>query len=425
VTPPRFRSAALAGLILIGLCLCLADCGSTDRNGAFRELSYEAPPIACSEFKVGYDMTVSDFGVSQEIRGSYAAFAQAMGDYVALSTKLLDDVTAACRTIAFDLGGTESAEELRGRTGEEASYGWCNLTARKLQRALTDTLQPAGRLSFVYAPSFCTVDEPYVRRCEAACSKDASCVEKEISQRCDAAHTTGLCTGKCTGVCLGSAVAPALCEGKCEAACQGPCLGDCTGMCEGQPQYGGGRCRGTCIGICGGVCRGRCTGVCHFARSASAKCDGSCEGGCSTAVKAPKCEADLKASTCGVGGDCEANCKASGQARASCTEPSVIVGAQDDVGVNLDILGEIHTLQRNLPVLFLAGKSRGPQLELEVKGAYEAGGRVVSGVPPLKLGKKGQECSRVMMAAGEQALQNIHVAIEASKSVLTALPLER
>ena len=158
-------------------------------------------------------------------------------------------------------------------------------------------------------------------------------------------------------------------------------------------------------------------------KGASGACDGPCEGACSVPLKAPKCEGDLKAPSCPVSGDCEAECKASAQARANCTAPAVFIGAQDDFAGAIDILSGIGTMQRNLSVLFSANKARGPQLEAELKGAYEAGGRIVA--DNTKLGPKGQACARVMLASGEQALNNIHVAIDASKSVLLTLPLER
>ncbi len=420
-TPPR-RPRSLALPLLIAPTFVLAHCANADRNGAFRELSPESQAPACPDFRVGYDMTVTDFGVDPSVRGPFASFAQAMGDYVAISTKLLDDVTAACRNVALDLGGTESDQELRGRTGEEASYGWCNLAVRKLQRALTDSLQPAGKLSFAFAPSLCTIDEPYLNRCEGACSTDASCTEKPLTQRCDPAHLAGMCPGKCTGTCRGSTLAAVLCDGKCEAQCEGPCDGDCTGMCEGRAWYGG-HCRGSCVGICQGGCHGRCSGACTYGKGAAGKCDGPCEGGCSVAVKAPKCEADLKAPACPVSADCEANCKASAQARANCTTPSLVIGANNDFGGSIEVLSQLETLQRNLPLIFSSARTRGPQLEAEAKAAYEAGERMFNENP--KLGPKGRTCARTMLSAGEQALENVHVAVQASKSILVTLPIEQ
>jgi hypothetical protein len=124
-----------------------------------------------------------------------------------------------------------------------------------------------------------------------------------------------------------------------------------------------------------------------------------------------------------VGGDCEAQCKASGQARASCTPPTVAIGARDDIEGALPILAEMRSLERNLSVLFEVQRGRGPRLEAAMKAAYEAGERIASANP--KPSPKAHACSKTVLAAGEQAVQNVHVAIQASKSVLDALQLEQ
>ena len=409
--------------LVVILLAAAASCASTDRNGAFRDMATPTTDTCCPDFKVGYDMTVTDYGVDPSVRGAFAAFAQSMGDSVVLSTKMLDDVTAACRSIATDLGGLETDTAVQGRTGQEASYSWCNFAVQKLHLALSDTLQPAGRLSFVFSPPTCTVDAPYLHRCETACSKDASCEDKPLASRCEAAHTVGICTGKCGGECLGSAAAPAACEGKCEGACQGQCLGSCTGTCDNQTQNGGGRCRGTCIGVCEGYCKGRCGGACKLAKTGSGRCDALCEGSCSTPLVGPKCAGNLKDASCPVDPDCSIACKASGQARASCSAPSVFVGARDDFGNAMDVWTEIRSLERNLGVLFSAAKGRGLEAEEQIKSAYEAGQRITRDNP--KLGLKGQACAQVMRAAGEQSLETAHAAVAASNSVLLTLPLDR
>ena len=367
-------------------------------------------------------MTVTDFGAPPETRAPFSAFAQTAGDYVALSTKMLDDVTAACRGIALDLGGSEDDRGLRGRSGEEASYAWCNLAVRKLQRELTSTLQPTGRLIYAFSPAQCTVDEPYVARCENGCATDSACEEKGVAARCEPAHTSGICPARCTGACVGSPVAPAMCDGTCDGRCEGACAGDCRGMCGTTAQYSGGKCRGTCNGVCEGTCNGRCTGVCHLAKGSSGKCDSPCEGGCSAPLKSPRCGADLKAPTCTVGAECETECKASGQARASCTAPAVAIGAKDDFEGSLPILADMRSLERNLSVLFSVQRGRGPLLETEMKAAYEAGEHIASANP--RPSPKAKACATTILAAGEQALQNVHVAVQASKSVLDALQLE-
>src|SRR5579863_5033792 len=158
------RAAVVLGLAVV--LLPLLHC-SPDPNGAFREIAKQAPVGCCREFRVGYDMTITDFGVDPSVRAPYAAFAQAMGDYVAASTRILDEVTGACHNLALDFGASDDDPTVKGRSGEEASFAWCNLAVRQLHGAFADTLQVAGRFSVRYAPADCFVDSNFQTRCEA------------------------------------------------------------------------------------------------------------------------------------------------------------------------------------------------------------------------------------------------------------------
>lgn len=424
------RHVVTACVALVGLAPLL-QCKPPDKNGAFGSLAAREAAGCCTDFRVGYDMMVTDFGVDTSIRPRYGAFAQAMGDYVVMSTRILDEVTGACRNLALDFGGNEDDLAVKGRSGTEASYAWCNLAARRLTDAFSDSLQPAGRFTAHFSPAACWVDAPIVTRCEAGCSSDASCQEPPAAQRCDAKETVGMCTGKCTGLCEGSANVPASCDGTCDAECEGTCSGSCYGSCAGTIQAGG-RCRSVCMGTCEGVCKGRCTGTCHAAKGTPGKCDGPCKGGCSTPYAATKCATDLAPPTCPVDPACEASCKAIGQARASCTAPSVTIALGDDITreiqADLGIQTKIRALELYLPRLLNAAQGRGPMLEAEAKGAYEQGDKIVADKSALnggKLGLKGAACARVMQGAGEQALADFHVAIEAAKTVLKTLPVPR
>jgi hypothetical protein len=142
-----------------------------------------------------------------------------------------------------------------------------------------------------------------------------------------------------------------------------------------------------------------------------------------------KCSADLAAPKCPVDPACEASCKAIGQARASCTTPSVTIALGDDIskeiGADLAIQTKIRSLELNLPRLMTAAGARGPQLEAEAKAAYEAGGAIVADRDKGaagKLGVRGSACAHVMQAAGEQALADFHTAIDAARTVLKTLP---
>jgi len=421
--PRSITGRALGGLGLAVALLPLLHC-SPDPNGAFREIAKQAPVGCCREFRVGYDMTITDFGVDPSVRAPYAAFAQAMGDYVAASTRMLDEVTGACRNLALDFGANDDEPTVKGRTGEEASFAWCNLAVRQLHGAFADTLQVAGHFNVRFSPADCFVDNSFQARCEGTCTTDAACQEKGVDARCGKSDQVGLCTGKCTGACLGSASVPGSCEGKCDAKCEGTCLGDCSGICDGALQSGG-RCRGACLGICDGFCKGRCTGECHYAKTAVGRCDTQCMGGCSAPYKALKCDADLGPPTCQGNADCQANCRAIGQVRAACTAPSVTIGTSQDYFNDLVIETSVRSLELNLPKLFNAAQGRGPQLEAEAGAAMDGGEKIVAEkvkVDKGKLGIKGTACAIVMQAAGEQALQNLHTAMQAAKSVLGTLP---
>jgi hypothetical protein len=427
------RLAIRAFTVAVTACLLapLVQCKPPDRAGAFGAYSDKQIVGCCTDFRVGYDMMVTDFGVDPSVRPEFAAFAQAMGDLVVQSTRTLDEVTGACKNLALDFGGSTDDRTVVGRSGTEASYAWCNLAARRLQDAFSDALQPAGHFTPHFSPAECWVDAPFLYRCEATCSADAACQERPFDARCDKAQTVGMCNGKCLGTCEGSAVVPASCDGTCDAECEGACNGDCYGTCEGVI-YAGGRCRGMCTGTCLGSCKGRCTGVCHYGKGAADKCDGPCKGGCSAPYPTIKCEADLAAPKCPVDPSCELACRAISQARASCSVPSVTIALGDDItkeiSADLGIQTKLRTLELNLPKLLSASQARGVQLEGEAKAAFEASNAVLvdkSKGALGKLGLKGSACAGVMQSAGEQALQDFHTAIDCAKTVLKTLPVPR
>jgi hypothetical protein len=428
---PRFVVRALTAAVAAVVLAPLVECKPPDKSGAFGEYAAKEAAGCCTDFRVGYDMLVTDFGVDPAMRPNYGAFAQAMGDYVVLSTRMLDEVTGACRNLALDFGGNADDPSVRGRSGPEASYAWCNFAARRLTDAFTDSLQPAGHFAAHFAAADCWVDSSIQQRCESGCSSDAACEEKTPADRCPKEQLVGMCTGKCTGTCEGSAAVAASCEGTCDAECEGSCAGSCYGNCEGVIQAGG-RCKGICLGTCEGTCKGRCTGVCHYAKNAAGKCDGPCKGGCSTPYATTKCGVDLGPPKCPVEPACEANCKAIGQARASCTAPSVTIALGDDISkeisADMGIQTKIRTLELNLPKLMNAALTRGPQLEADAKTAYEAGDSITADKTHPgggRLGLKGAACAKVMATAGEQALQDFHTAIDAAKTVLKTLPTPR
>ena len=92
---------------------------------------------------------------------------------------------------------------------------------------------------------------------------------------------------------------------------------------------------------------------------------------------------------------------------------------------SLAVQTKLRALELDLPKLMNAATVRGPQLSAEAKAAYEAGGSIVAEKSKGALGNlglKGAACAVVMQSAGEQALQDLHVAIDAAQTVLKTLP---
>jgi hypothetical protein len=148
-------------------------------------------------------------------------------------------------------------------------------------------------------------------------------------------------------------------------------------------------------------------------------------GGCSLPPRGLKCAVDLEPPSCPGNPDCDANCKAIAQVRASCTPPSVVMGMTEDIFNDVVVEGYIRSLELNLPKLYNALSGRGPILEADARAALEAGARIVvdkAKADKGKLGVRGSACAIVMQAAADQAMQNIHTAMGAAKSVIGTIP---
>jgi hypothetical protein len=421
-------------------------------NGCGDDNPLSPSNLCCTDFKVGADLTGVDFGVDASIKGSFGAFAQAAGDLSAVAAASLTDVTAACRAIAIDTGADPNDASVKDKTGADAAKGWCNLATAQIKAQLTGKFAAAGQLSIQVSPPRCEIEASFQAKCEGGCKADVSCTEPEISARCDPGQLSVQCSGSCTGSCEGSVSAAASCEGQCDASCEGSCeatggvavdctgscSGACTGTCEGAAgtTNSTGHCDGTCKGKCDakcevsanapavkceGKCTGKCTGSCKFAADAKLKCDASCKGGCTGTATAPKCEADLKPPVCKGDVDCQANCKASGSARANCHPPEIQIAASGklDASVQAEFDLFINTLQLNLPKLLLVFKSRGEAFVANIEAMGKAGGTIVA--DPGKLGVKGAACSGAIVSAAADALANMKVSVEASANVAGAV----
>jgi hypothetical protein len=410
----------------------------------------------CTDFKVGADMTGVDFKVDASIKGQFTSLAQASGDLSAVAAASLTDVTAACKAIATDLGAKADDPSTTGKGGADLATQWCTLAVAQIKANAGFTAATSGgaKLQLQISPPECHVEASFQASCEGSCKADVSCTEPDLTARCDPGQLSGQCSASCTGTCEGSVNAAASCEGSCDASCEGSCeaqggvavdcTGTCSGNCNGSCEGAAGttqttaHCDGTCKGKCdakcevaanaptvkcAGKCTGKCTGGCKFAADAKIKCDASCKGGCSVAVTAPKCDVDLKPPTCKGDASCQANCKASGQARASCTPPSVKLAASASVTFNADAQASfdilVNTLEVNLPKLVLVFKARGDAFVTDLKAVADAG--VSLSADPGKLSGKATACIVPIAAAASTALTNMQASLSASGSVVTTI----
>lgn len=154
--------------------------------------------------------------------------------------------------------------------------------------------------------------------CTAKCtpvSFQAACAAKVDFSGCEGSCNVDVeasCTGSCQGSCEAECTAkPA--EFTCEGQCKGSCTADCSGQCAGEAA--GSEARANCEGSCQAGCKGRCEGSCKAtppSADCKAKCEGSCSGSCKAKANAScdiqctgsavaKCTADLK-------GGCTARC---------------------------------------------------------------------------------------------------------------------
>lgn len=362
--------------------------------------------LCCKDFAAGADMSTASFGLEGDAAVKFRAFAQASGDLAAVSAGISTDIEGACQAMALDFGADPNDPMVKDKSGPDAVTAWCTLAAGKISASAD--LKAAGTLTIVASPPQCTVEASFQAKCEGGCKADVMCTEPDISARCDPGQLSGSCSAECKGTCEGSASAAAACEGSCDAKCEGSCeamggvavdctgscSGACNGMCEGSAgtmMMSTGHCDGTCHGKCDakcevsaqapavkctGKCTGKCQGSCKFAAMAKLKCDASCKGGCSVAYTAPKCEAKLTPPMCKGDAKCQANCNASGSARAECKPPSVQIAFTGDISANIKAQAQLKSLEVNLPKVILALKTRLTDLQASAEGTLQYSGEL-------------------------------------------------
>jgi hypothetical protein len=247
-----------------------------------------------------------------------------------LATKVEDEVSAACRRLAQDLGANEKdvlpKQEGPGKAAEAACA-----TAAKTLTKVKRKLGPDASVDVKVEPPFCEVPLDDVVECSADCDGDIK--QEELKADCEGGKVTGKCKGKCEGACTvksdpkcaGSCSGS--CEGKCDSDINGRCEGKCQGKCDGKESKGNceGVCEGKCTGkvkaSCSGKCEGACSGECET--TGRAECPGKCATGCSVALAEPKCSGNVRVPD--TTNECKASCRAKLNAELSCRPATVVV----------------------------------------------------------------------------------------------------
>lgn len=320
-------------------------------------------PLCCTEFKVGATIS-GDIGGSAESKVA----VQAVADFSGIASAAIDDLTAACRTMAQDLGASTADQDAAAAAGDRQKQmtAWCDLAVKSIGAVKA---QAGGTLRVVFNPPVCEASISAKANCQASCSGSAKCDLKANPPKC----TGGKLEVSCKGSCELGAKASISCEGKCEGTCKGECTAsggvavDCDGKCEGTCAAGGqasgsgiqadGSCKGTCQGTCTaraeapavsctGSCKGECNASCTGTAEVAAKCDGECKAD----FEPLKCEGGKLEGGCQVEAKCDANCDASVSAKAECRPPEITVELAGSA--NIQAAGKLKaTLEANLGIV--------------------------------------------------------------------------
>jgi len=418
--------------------------------GSDNPLSKAQEGLCCTGFKVGTDMTNADFGVNANIKGQFAAFANAASDLSATATASVGDVTTACQNIALDLGADPSDPKVAGKVGTDALTGWCDLAIAQINADFGANGTLATSVSVDFEAPQCSASLTATANCQASCSADAKCDIKANPPKC----TGGTLTVECSGNCTASGSASVACTGQCTGGCTGSCTAqggvavDCKGKCDGTctaGAKGGATESGTGIQA-DGSCDGQCDGTCTLAADApKIKCSGSCDGHCDATCKGSAmaqvkcdgtCDADYTPVSCTGGkleggcmvdASCQGSCNASASAKAQCTPPSVSVTAKAvasldaDGQTNLD--RAIASLEKNLPAILVTFKARGANFTGSITAAGSAAVDITTNHSG-DLGVKGVACGVVIASTITTATSNFAAALSAAGNVAGSVSIK-
>lgn len=371
--------ACIAAALTIGA--ALDGCKGTD-------CPVEAQPsFNCTSFQPGTDMSSADFGASESIEGQLSAYAQATGNLAVVAGDALTNVTAACRSMAIDLGddptgGTGTTDKAYGKSGTDLLDFWCQ--AAKQQLAVAAEL--AGQVMLSITPAKCSASIVDATSCQSRCASDAGAcastlatcaggtIESTCTTGCAAGSApydcVGACAGQCSGACVGTSGTPVTCVGKCDGTCVAK-----LGLGDG-PQADG-TCKGTCSGTCTltsetasceGLCNGQCAGACSpIQPNGNAICSGKCLG----SSEAIACVGGALGGGCATDSDCQANCNAAAQAAALCKPASVVVSISNPFPTGVAPTALVATVEKNFPALLLVIQGQGKAMATTMTDAIQ------------------------------------------------------
>ena len=372
-------------------------------------------PLCCTEFKVGATIQ-ADIGGSAESQVA----VQAVADFAGIASAAIDDLTAACRSIAEDLDAPQASRDAAASNTDKRARmdAYCKLAISAIG---TVKGQAGGTLSIVFKPPVCEASISAKANCQAKCSGSAQCDLKANPPTCEGGKLEVACKGSCEA----KAGATLSCTGKCEGNCSGSCQAqggvECAGKCEGTCTAGGGaggngvQADGTCKGICSGKCEvtapgvkceGTCSGECSASCTGTAEASVKCDGECKADFEPVKCSGGELKGGCKAEAKCEGNCDASVKAKAECRPPELTIAFTGSA--NIQAAGKLQaTLEANLGII-LAFRARLEAMG-EIAGAFSGN---VEAVADIKAA-----CILPLVAAVKNAVQDVQVSAKATVDI--------
>jgi hypothetical protein len=352
--PSPSRVAAVLVLVLGGL--SVLSCG-----GGFGGLG----KAACPQLQPNVDALSAGFSADFRANGKIRTFVQAAKDIATVSLQIEAEIADACTRMGTDLGLHPQWMQAKQGPGGRAQ-GACEALAKQIDSILRGGVQV--RVGF--APPQCQADVSAEARCQGAC--EVAVDPGQIVASCEPARLSGYCQGRCVG------------------RCEGRCMGQCNGQCSQLDA------QGRCVGACQGDCYGGCDATCH------ARCEGQWQS--------PRCEGQVRPPSADA--ECNANCRAHVNARATCTPPQVQVQVSQGSEMAARLAG---TLQANMPQLLHAQVALARRLGGDVQTVVQMGRHL-----PNVIGQAGLQAMACVAAAADasvEASMRIQVSVQASASV--------